>query len=180
MIEPYSNAIRIHLQDVDPTAERVARSFYAQAREIAAEHPAGAAVGAGIIAALSPRMQWSVNVRKAREVFASGTTRALGQSVRAAERIHAGEPVDAVLKGAKTRAFARNCAGDLEPVTVDVWALRAAGVIDRDAPTTVQYRDIEHAYKIVARERKLPPAILQAIAWYAVRGIKPSDHEVIA
>lgn len=156
-----------------------------EARAIARELPAGLgeAAAAGIIAALSPRAQWSVNLRGARAIAAArrrGDIEApavgLPDARAKAWRIAHGEaPLD-VLGGAKVRAFyaAIRSGGDADAV-IDIWAARAAG-LDRN-PRPSEYDALAAAYAAVADEVELSPAELQATVWMQVRGVKPSDPE---
>lgn len=131
---------------------------------------------AGIIAALSPRQQWAVNVRSAErvaEAYASGVAMpppvGMGRSVDQAWRIANGErPLD-VLNGPKVRAFYRNIIGQHDHVTLDTWALRALGERGVEAPNPALRRAAELAYREVAAERGFTPAQAQAIAWVVIR-----------
>jgi hypothetical protein len=161
------------------TENREAAVWYgrgrAHARRIARDTDVTVARAAGVIAALSPRTQWAVNLR-----WAEGLLRAaqagrrhpplvgFGSSRIKAWRIAQGErPLD-VLSGPKVRAFYRNLMGDLEHVTVDVWAMRAAGF--RGSLRAREYDAVASAYREAARILKLRPAELQAIVWVAIRG----------
>jgi hypothetical protein len=147
----------------------------AHARRIARSTGVTEARAAGVVAALSPRTQWSVNLR-----WAEGLLRAaqagdrhpplvgFGSSRIKAWRIAQGErPLD-VLSGPKVRAFYRNLTGDLEHVTVDVWAMRAAGF--QGSLKGREYDAVASAYREAARILRLRPAELQAIVWVAIRG----------
>ena len=126
---------------------------------------------AGIIAAISPRLSWGLNVRNARTIAAGqGARGVLGANVAKAERIRAGESPLGVLGGDKVRSFYANICGDLQEVTVDVWALRAAGLPGDTRMTPKVYRTVADAYRTVAAEYGLQPAEAQAAAWVVVRG----------
>ena len=139
------------------------------ARDIAAANGLDVARVAAIIAAFSPRVQWSRNVVLA-SLFASGKpVTGLSSSIKAAHRVTgASDPLDA-LTGPKVRRFGRNIAGDLSAVTVDVWMMRAGG-FNREDPTTVQYRAAETVVQQLAAEHGVEPAILQALIWIVIRG----------
>lgn len=131
---------------------------------------------AGIIAALSPRQQWSVNVRSAERVAAAysegaGTPPPVGMwvSLNAAWRIANGERPLSVLRGPKVRAFYRNIVGQHDHVTLDTWALRALGERGVEAPKPALRRAAEECYREVAAEYGYTPAQAQAIAWVVVR-----------
>lgn len=144
------------------------------AQQLAREFGVSDRRAAGIIAALSPRMQWGANKNAARAVLDAATSGkacpllGLGLSRQRAWRIANGErPLD-VLRGPKTRAFYRNLCGDLSHVTVDIWAVRAAGLTTH--PTEHTYPLVAAAYRAVADIVQAPPAIVQAVTWCAIRG----------
>ena len=179
-VTEYAREIAARIDRATPAQYESALSWYADAREIAVTiaDALGISVpaGAGILSALSPRCPWSRNVALALDYAHGREVRTLGANLRKCDAIvahdRAGRDPLAVFgdSAPKTGAFARNIAGDLESVTVDVWALRAAGVTDRDTPTIVQYREIAEAYARVSRERGLSPAVGQALAWIVERG----------
>jgi hypothetical protein len=167
------------------TTEQVAQGvgWYAEAREVAARVARNRGVtleaGACIIAALSPRKPWERNISEAIEYSLGVDPRTMLGQITACDRIveadNAGlDPFDAVVvegsTAMKTPSFARNIAGDQSAVTVDVWMMKAAGITDRDAPTVVQYREISEAVRLIALDRGLEPAQVQAIAWIGARG----------
>ena len=179
-VDNYAREIATRVDRATPHEYEAALSWYADAREIATTvaDALGVSVdaGAGIIAALSPRCPWSRNVALSLDYAHGRDVRTIGAHVAKCDAIVAtdragGDPLAQFgATSPKTGAFARNIAGDLDAVTVDVWALRAAGVTDRDTPTVVQYREISAAYARVARERGLSPAVAQALAWIVERG----------
>lgn len=126
---------------------------------------------AGIVAALSPRQRWESNIADAvRVISGRGNVRALGANAAKARRILAGEDWRHVLSGPKVRAFAANLSGNWQEVTVDVWMSRALTQGERDEPRSDgDYREMARAVRAVAGEYELPPAIIQAVAWCAVR-----------
>jgi hypothetical protein len=157
-------------------------NWYSRARALAAELPcANVETGAGIIAALSPQNGWSSNVVAAwrlsnaalagRDTYPQVHTHAMcGQAWRIAH----GEAPLAVLGGPKVRAFYSNIVGDLDAVTVDVWAARAALGLTRDVqPPRLdgrRYRRLADAYRVAARELAVPACHVQAAVWVHVRG----------
>ena len=122
---------------------------------------------ASVIAAFSPRMPWARNVYVATEFVNGNKVGALPVSIRNAEKsLTMG--FDA-LNGDKTNAFARNIAGDLDAVTIDVWMIRAAGM-DKAKINKSEYRELANAVTEVANELTIAPAIVQALIWIIVRG----------
>ncbi len=166
---------------------RWARLTPAARRELAAQV-------AGVIAALSPRCQWSTNVAWAsalvRAAWSGGecprvhTTTMRAQAWAIAQ---GAAPLD-VLNGPKVRAFWANIVGDTDAVTVDVWAVRAArgarpvrGANGRlswaddgtvSAREYVAYADV---YRRAAARLGVTPRECQAAVWVAVRGTRPTD-----
>lgn len=162
------------------------------------EAPAGIgpARGAALIAALSPRTSWRLNLeaasaaaRAARRLRADGIfcddddaleaavwhateSHGLSDPRRKAARILAGGRPDAILGGSKVRAFWRNLSGDERAVTVDVWAARAALGHWLPSPSFSPrtYERIARAYQAAADRIGIPPRELQATIWIDIRG----------
>jgi hypothetical protein len=158
--------------------------WYRVAQDAASEiYPERPDIAAGVIAALSPRAQWSVNLRWARAVIHAARTgqecpAVHTQTMRAiAWSVATGKvPYAEALKGPKTSRFARAIdptVADLSRVTIDVWAARTAegknspshnanGAI---APNGRRYLAIERAYQRAAQILGQDPAIVQAVCW---------------
>lgn len=140
------------------------------ARALARKHGTTLATAAGVIAALSPRISWSVNVRAADLVLEGvrDTTQVAGfdSNVEKAFRIADGERPLKVLGGPKVTAFYRAIMGDEDAAVVDVWMWRAMGV----APEGMSYAEAEQALREAARLAGLPVTTFQAIVWTRVRG----------
>ena len=126
-------------------------------------------VAAGVIAALSPRVQWAVNVRMAEALCRTGVTGGLARSVAAARRIMDGEDPLEVLTGPKTNAFFRAIMGDEDAAVVDVWMMRAVG-LNRSKLTSKQYEAVAAALRSAAARAGLPTAEFQAQVWTTIRG----------
>ena len=131
---------------------------------------------AGVIAALSPRCQWRINLAWAAAVIEAAESGADCPSVHTrtmraqAWRIANGEPALSVLGGPKVRAFYSNIIGNTDRVTVDVWALRAADPGETRVPSGRLYDLTERAYIEAARIVGVAPRDLQAAVWVHVRG----------
>lgn len=150
---------------------------------------------AGVIAALSPRCQWSTNVAWAAAVVHAARTGAPCPRVhtktmrRQAWAIANGAHPLAVLHGPKVRAFWANITGDTDAVTVDVWAVRAArgdrptvrderGILryaDDGRVSAREYAAYADVYRRAARRLGVTPRECQAAVWVAVRGTRPTD-----
>lgn len=140
---------------------------------------------AGVIAALSPLTPWERNkelaIRAVSEGTASGT---LGNSVRAANRILAGEDPMDVLKADKVRNFYLSILGSEDAVCIDrhAWEVYANTVYtnkSRPAINKSRYREAADAYREAARflrHEDVTATALQAITWLTwrrLKGIKP-------
>jgi hypothetical protein len=184
-----ANILNVLNQATDAEIE-AGRNWYREANELAWNLSTHGDVSspAGVIAALSPRMPWGRNKELAVRAFADGhASGTLGNSVRAANRILAGEdPLD-VLKGDKVRSFYLNILGDTDAVTVDRHALEVylgKRFADKDRPSVGKrlYREASDAYRTAAAEaaRPLTPRDLQAITWLVWRRIHltgtPYEH----
>jgi hypothetical protein len=142
---------------------------------LAAEFGHDRATVAAVVAVLSPQTPWDRNIRGARlilDAHASGddwrscaSASVYNANVRKAFRVLDGD--SSALRGPKVEAFAANLRGDLDYVTLDVWAIRAA--IRADLPG--RHRDaIARGYRLAAARAGISPAEFQAIIWVKVRG----------
>ena len=139
----------------------------AYAIQMATRHNVSLEQAAGVIAAFSPRTRWAQNVLNA-ELFLSGEpVPALGNNVKMANAVV--ENGISALKGRKTNSFAKNIAGDMSVVTIDVWMIRAAGYNRLDANKTM-YNTMENVIVELAESYSVSPAQLQALIWIVVRG----------
>lgn len=136
---------------------------------------------AGIIAALSPQTEWTLNLTLAADLCATGTAGHYRNALDKAQAILAGaEPLD-VLGGPKVRSFFRNIAEPDRPgpVTIDRHAVAIAAGTDtstylRTHPKLLDrkgiYRLVAGLYRSAAREYPdLHPHTLQAVCWLAHR-----------
>lgn len=149
------------------------RDWYRRARvlawDMATECGVTLRTAAGVIAALSPRLQWVANVRAARRMLQGTDPSGVFKASKAkARRIIAGESPEAVLSGPKVRAFFDALCGNDAAAVVDVWIARAVG-LDR-VPTDDDYRRVALALRLARIETGERVAQLQAIAWVQVRG----------
>ena len=141
----------------------------AAARSMARKHGVTRACAAGVIAALSPRLTWSYNVRAAELTLQGGDVPGVFRaSLAKARRIAAGERPLSVLSGPKVRAFYRALMGDTSAAVVDVWTARAAGVLGDAGPARLL--EVASALRLAAAEVGRPVAHVQATAWVVVRG----------
>ena len=150
-------------------------SWYSDAEreceELALQHEIPVAVACGVVAAWSPRMPWKRNLEVAGLWLQGETGLGLGSSVVRANAVMR-EGISALNKptSPKTYNFALNLFGDTDAVTIDVHMIRAAGIDDRDAPTTVQYREMVAAVRRLARRWRMQPRDMQALIWIMQRG----------
>ena len=151
--------------------------WYREAHALALElSPGDVWRGAGVIAAFSPLTPWTQNVILARRLFENGGTLdggTMGNSIRAAERIYAGEHTLDVLKGDKTRAFASAIADpDGSTIaTIDRHAYNIAkGELDPNPKVGKRvFRALSDAYVEAAELCGTSVAQIQAITWVAFR-----------
>lgn len=170
------DSIRRYALQADNTDHNLGMRWYADTAvftlDLAEHYDIPVANVAAALAHLSPRVTWDRNKQMLRELLATGHTNGLHAAVmRAGAALRSNDPIG-TLHGCKTSAFARNILGDYTPVTVDVWALRAAipGFPRKVTPTRKQYAMVAAAYTAVAVELEVSPAQLQAIVWVAIRG----------
>lgn len=137
---------------------------------------------ASLLAHLSPRTTWARNVAGAYAMVAGGVAAArmagcIGANVDRAFAVFSpdGDPLSTFGPNAhKTRAFARNLAGDRRAVTVDVWAARVAfGDTVADGEKALKrvgvYAATAHAYRLAAARVGVDPTTMQATTWVVAR-----------
>jgi hypothetical protein len=135
---------------------------------------------AGIVAALSPRCEWGLNMRMADEVCRTGDTSGLRGNILKAQRILAGEAPLEVLGGNKVRSFFDNIARPRESVavTIDRHAIDAMlGEVGDDKSRKVldrvgAYESACSVYRRAAALRGVPAHVMQAVCWVAWRDAK--------
>lgn len=130
--------------------------------------------GAGIIAAFSPMVRWSLNVEMARNAVESGAFVGHFKANNAkALRIWQGEEPLKVLGGNKVRAFYQNIvsAGEWDAPVIDRHSIAVAlNTFPNDRQRSLYargkwYEQFAQAYKEVAAKLGIPVSQLQAITW---------------
>lgn len=159
-------------------------SWYPKAYGIASDLVLGHEVdstehGAALLAALSPRTDWARNVAGAVAMaYGNEAAGCLGANVERAERVlRADEPVADLNRtgtAPKIEAFARNILGDVEVVTVDVWACRVANLDETRLSRKGAYEAVAHCYRLAARRRGVDPRTMQATTWVIARNGRAS------
>jgi len=168
-----------------PEQRKHGETWYQQANEMAHEIGKGdVQKGAGMIAALSPKSSWTENIRMARELSKTGTTRGYisGSELNRAQRIREGEAPESILPmDKKTGHFYKNIINpsDEKSVTVDrhahdiavgeVWGGRDRGLEGG------RYNTFVNAHVQAAHRLGEVPSRVQATAWVRwrdLRGIK--------
>lgn len=141
--------------------------------------PDNPARAAAIIAVLSPRLEWSLNLQMAKSVYAGRPARGLGANIAKAHAIYSGAVPESVVKGPKVTSFWRNIVSpdDATPVTVDRHAIDiACGKAQSDSERSLAlrangYLDIAEMYrraaKILSKEygQTILPQQVQAVTW---------------
>ena len=141
----------------------------------------------GVIAALSPQCEWSENLRRARELLATGdVTGAPRVFVESAQRIAAGlvwARAGVAVNGPKVWSFFDNLADPLgsDEVTVDRHALSVAlgRVVEKaEAKRLLEragvYELVGEAYRRAAERAGLRAHECQAVAWVVWRQLAPT------
>ena len=170
--------------DVSIKDLRAGIAWYDRAQQTArAIHP-NVLIGAGVLAALSPRTDWKHNKLYAERVCQyaidgqpypppCSTYSRLGKAW-AITQLANPTPNDilAILHGPKTCRFFRNIIGDESAVTIDVWSKRIAtnGRDDSAPQPGHDYDSLEQAYQVAASRLGISPRDLQASLWCHVRG----------
>lgn len=164
------------------------RTWYAQAHEhaqrLADRYDITDRQAAGVIAALSPQVSWTDNLREADRLLRTGGARHTTRNViKARAIVHGVDPTD-VLGGNKVRAFFDNIAHHetSRAVTVDRHAFDVAlGTIgepiarSRTLERVGVYAFLSEAYRAVADDLGTLPHMVQATTWVAHRNAKASD-----
>jgi hypothetical protein len=143
--------------------------------------------GAGVIAALSPQIQWDRNVVLATDAYADYWHGQVHDARNKARRIMQGEDPDTVLpRGKKTWHFFHsiNTPETTEHVTIDRHAVAIAeGIPVRCNPGkigVVRYRTTVAAYLGAAHILSRPVSEVQAIVWVARRNSEYNHAEAVA
>ncbi len=176
-----------HVREMDGKVLAAGMVWYddahAQARRIAGKTGSSVDKAAAVIAALSPRVKWTHNVKDTDALMHGALTgfNALGNNIVKAWRIMEGEDIETVLGGRKVRSFYRNIAHPTtsHDATLDIWMLRA---LIPDAWTDHYaeryaffarkgvYDAVSEGIRQAADERGLLAHQLQAAIWIHVRG----------
>lgn len=168
------------------TADWHHRDWYYRAHNecqtLADSHGIDTAAAAGIVAALSPRLPWAININEAYKVIVGRDSRALGASIAKARRILSGESPDSVLGGLKVRSFYRNLIDPRDDyhVTIDIWAVRAwyGDLKYNKGITARQYETIAADYRALARLYNMRPSEIQAVVWELVRRLASNKASI--
>lgn len=152
---------------------------FRQASDLAEINGISVSSAVGIIAVLSPRVEWHRNIALAWTVVRTGTaTGVLTANLRKAQRILEGEHAENVMGGEKVTSFYRNImsSGMDTGVTIDRHAIDVAegkkhNDDTRPAAGKRAYAEYSEAYRraatILSREegRTITPAQIQAVTW---------------
>jgi hypothetical protein len=153
--------------------------WYPNARELAYELAGEYVAGAGVIASLSPQIQWDRNVQLARDAYADHFHGQVYNAIWKARQCMTGADPDTVLpRGKKTWHFYHSIVNPTttEHVTID---RHAAGIALGRATAqigTKLYREIASAYFEAAKIIGRPVSELQAVTWVAHRNVALSER----
>lgn len=150
------------------------RAWYPVAHDLAVMFGDGnAAMGAGIIAALSANKRWSENIKLATDAANGNVHGHVGNALDKVRAILSGiAPEDVLPMAAKTGNFYRNILDptDNDAVTVDRHAHDIAvgevyGDADRGLSTPNRYATMANAYRIAAAQLGETASVVQAVTW---------------
>jgi hypothetical protein len=171
ILATYSKATKAQKQDGE--------TWYQTAHHLAVRlDPTNILRAAGVISALSPRMEWDRNMFLAERTYSEGKAYGcLGDSCRKANAIYGGSNVVKTLNAPKTTNFALTI---VEPkhktlVVVDRHAVSVAlGRASTDADMTTLNRKGAYdwyadAYRAAARSARVLPSTMQAVTWVVWR-----------
>lgn len=135
---------------------------------------------AGVLAVISPRLSWTLNVAYCERILSEGTAPIMHGTLAKVRRIMAGESPEVVLGGNKVRAFYANICSPLwsTDVTVDRHAFDIAmGTVGDDTSRKVlerkgMYEYVAEAYRQAADDLGIAPAQVQAVTWVVWRSAK--------
>lgn len=185
------NRLLRHYVEAGPACRAAGAAWYPNALRMATElagsiAPRRIAMAAGVIAALSPRAQWAVNLAWAGRVIDAADSgdacphvglpdgRAKAWHIAASDL----DPLD-VLRGPKVRAFYQAILGNQSAAVIDIWAARAV-LPDGEGEarwlsSELRYHQLAQNYRDAAAEIGLDVPTFQATVWLHVRGDKPAD-----
>lgn len=130
----------------------------------------------GIVAALSPRVNWGRNVIAAQSLVRGLPGEGFGANKAKAFKILEGEDPNDVLGGDKVKSFFSNISRPTtsQDVTIDRWAIRITKGPDSwkdnvNTPTAKQYLQLGNEYREAAALVGLRPSELQAITWVTIK-----------
>jgi hypothetical protein len=123
--------------------------------------------GAAIVAALSPRMHWSRNIKLAIDYSLGIPINVMTMLKTMADNARE-HGIDS-LNGSKTRNFALAISGDDSAIVVDTWILKAIKY-PKKSITPKQYGIVADAMADCADTIGLAPRDCQALVWIVIRG----------
>lgn len=146
---------------------------------LADKHGVSESTAAAVVAVLSPRLEWGLNMRYAETFLATGNAPTFFSTLVKLRRLVAGETLADVQNGRKVASFYANI---LDPrrsdlVTVDRHAVDIATGSDDDSSRRIlnrkgAYDAVEAAYVEAAEIVGLRPCELQAVVWVAHKRTK--------
>jgi len=135
---------------------------------------------AGVLAGISPRLAWNLNVAYCERILATGTAPIMHGTLAKVRRILAGEHPADVLGGRKVMSFYANIVSPQfdTHVTVDRHAFDiAVGKVGDDKSRKVldrkgMYEYVADAYRAAAGDLGVAPCQVQAVTWVVWRDSK--------
>ena len=154
--------------------------WYSTAREylevIAKNRKTSLKVVAGMVAALSPRVNWKTNLYSANNMLKGKKIRGLSKNIEKAEAIKKTGIVLKYLKGPKVTSFFLNLIGNESEVTIDTLMINAYhNHFERISVTKAERDDIVSTVQSIARRHKMTCAQVQAIIWVVWHRVTKSN-----
>lgn len=162
--------------DATPEEKRQGKTWYKEAHDycvaLSKEFGIDLRIVIGIMAALSPRREWTLNKRQTRFYLEGKRNLHTRIQMSKCNRIYAGSDIELVLGGLKTINFYRNILNpkDFDPCTIDLWMLRLYPSVISLTPK--KYESIKKDFNEVAKLKGTITNRVQATCWISMRNAK--------
>jgi len=166
------NILKIY-RSASPEQVEAGMTWYFRAHDLAVELAGDSAIGAGVIAALSPNCSWDQNVVMARRAFDTGVVSGtFGDAERKAQAILDGGDPREILGGRKVRSFFENIVDPSNPVPVTVdrhsYDLSMGARSQNDKRPAIgkrKYAELTEYHYRAAKIMGVMPHQIQAVTW---------------
>lgn len=176
-----NNILKVYSQ-ASPSDVKAGLEWYPEAkrecRNLARRNDISLSQAIGVVAALSPRVNWKRNVIAAENLIRGNKAEGFPANRNKAQAILEGGSPDEILGGNKVRSFYSNISrpASSTDVTIDRWAIRIALGEEEwktrpNTPTAKQYLEIANSYREAAAIVGIKPLEMQAITWVTIKRI---------